>query len=254
MTKKSTTEEFVSKARLVHGYKYDYSKVEYINSKTKVCLVCPIHGEFWQRPNDHLHGKGCRFCSCLAKRSKAFGVGDYDSNLTCESENEPSHRWRLMLGRCYNKNNKVAKTYRDCEVCDEWKTFSNFKKWFDEHSVDDWCIDKDILFKGNRVYSPQTCCFVPNEINVLFTKRQSKRGAYPIGVTRITSKGELYQAHLSRDGRREYLGCFGNVEDAFSAYKQAKESYIKEVADKWKDKLEPRVYEALCNYKVEITD
>ena len=55
--------EFEEKARKIHGDKYDYSKVEYVNNKTKVCIICPIHGEFWQRPNDHLSGNGCKICN-----------------------------------------------------------------------------------------------------------------------------------------------------------------------------------------------
>ena len=60
---KPTTEEWIRKAKEVHGDKYDYSKVEYINAKTKVCIICPEHGEFWQRPNSHICGCGCKKCS-----------------------------------------------------------------------------------------------------------------------------------------------------------------------------------------------
>lgn len=67
--KKYTTETFIGKARELHGDKYDYSKVEYINSQTKVCIICPIHGEFWQTPNSHLNGNGCPSCSGLKKRT-----------------------------------------------------------------------------------------------------------------------------------------------------------------------------------------
>lgn len=61
--KNVTTEEFIEKARLTHGDKYDYSKVNYTKNSTKVCIICPEHGEFWQTPNDHLSGKGCQLCS-----------------------------------------------------------------------------------------------------------------------------------------------------------------------------------------------
>lgn len=57
-----TTERFIEKAKSVHGNKYGYSKVNYVNSDTKVCMICPIHGEFWQRPADHLNGCGCNQC------------------------------------------------------------------------------------------------------------------------------------------------------------------------------------------------
>ena len=61
--KKLTREEFIIKARIVHGWKYDYSKVEYKNNSTKICIICPEHGEFWQTPNHHLQGDGCKYCS-----------------------------------------------------------------------------------------------------------------------------------------------------------------------------------------------
>lgn len=63
MGKKLTTKEFVKKARQIHGDKYDYSKIEYINNKTKVCIICPEHGEFWQTPHAHLNGQGYPYCS-----------------------------------------------------------------------------------------------------------------------------------------------------------------------------------------------
>ena len=71
-----TTEEFIARAREVHGNKYDYSKVEYKNNNTKVCIICPIHGEFWQIPSSHLNGQGCRKCGFLntAKKRKASTV------------------------------------------------------------------------------------------------------------------------------------------------------------------------------------
>lgn len=61
--KQNTTENFIKRAMEVHGNKYDYSKVEYINNKTKVCIVCPEHGEFWQTPHNHLQSKGCPICN-----------------------------------------------------------------------------------------------------------------------------------------------------------------------------------------------
>ena len=70
--KKLTTEEFIKRAREVHGDKYDYSKVEYINSNTKVCIICPEHGEFWQTPGSHLSGKGCEKCVRPSYDTKSF--------------------------------------------------------------------------------------------------------------------------------------------------------------------------------------
>ena len=70
MPKKLTCEEFILKSIAVHGDKYDYSKVEYINNRTKVCIICPIHGEFWQAPSKHLSHCGCPKCGNTIKRTK----------------------------------------------------------------------------------------------------------------------------------------------------------------------------------------
>ena len=109
---------------------------------------------------------------------------------------------------------------------------------------------KDILIKWNKVYSPDTCCFVPVEINSLFTRTNSKRGKYPIGVCMNKSNGRFLATLKSKKFSKSY----NTPEEAFQAYKEVKENYIKEVADEWKDKINPKVYEAMYNYQVEITD
>ena len=115
-----------------------------------------------------------------------------------------------------------------------------------------WELDKDILIKGNKVYSPETCCFVPQEINCLFTNCKSVRGKYPIGVTK-TVNGK-YKARINKNGDRIDLGLFDTPEEAFQVYKIAKELHIKEVADKWRGQITEPCYEAMYAYEVEITD
>ena len=168
------------------------------------------------------------------------------------SKNKAYIVWRNMLTRCYNKENqKLHPTYSDCYVCKEWHNFSVFEKWYNENCIDDFYLDKDILCKGNKEYEPDKCCFVPCEINSLFTKREKCRGNYPIGVH---MNGNKFRAVLNKGKNRIHLGLYETPEEAFKAYKKAKEEWIKELANKWKDKLKPNVYEALMNYQVEITD
>lgn len=194
------------------------------------------------------------------ERKRVFEVGINDlKDGVCGEDGKlkASYRhWYNMLARCYN--NKTIEKFPHCEgcsVCDEWRAFSNFKKWFDEHYVDGWELDKDILVKGNKLYSPETCCFVPREINSLFTKHRRGRGTWPIGVY-YNARGwrRKFVAALHIDGVRRGVGSFLTPEEAFQAYKVAKEAWISEVAEKWKDKIEPRVYEAMRDYKVEIID
>lgn len=186
-----------------------------------------------------------------------YGVGYIGSKKNMNmspSKNKSYNVWMNMLMRCYSEENqKLYPTYSDCYVCDEWHNFSVFEKWYDENCIDEFYLDKDILFKRNKEYAPDKCCFVPNEINVLFTKRQNCRGDLPIGVQYSESRNR-YKAGFTKNTERIYLGYYDTPEEAFAAYKQAKESWIKELANKWKDKLKPNVYDALMNYQVEITD
>lgn len=162
--------------------------------------------------------------------------------------------WRNVIARCYD-NDIISKrpTYNGCCMCEEWHNFTKFEKWFNENYIEGYCLDKDILYKGNKLYSPQTCCFVPNEINVLFTKRQNERGKLPIGVMYSESR-KRFKSALTKGANGIYLGYFDTPEEAFLAYKQAKEDYIKEVANKWKNRIAPNVYDAMMRYEVEITD
>ncbi len=114
MPKRLTKEEFIKKAKNIHGDKYDYSKVEYVNTHTKVCIICPIHGEFWQRPNDHLQGDGCKSCG-LKKRSES-------KTLTTESFIKKS---RVIHGDKYDYS-KVEYKGSETKVCITCKEHGEF--------------------------------------------------------------------------------------------------------------------------------
>ena len=116
-----------------------------------------------------------------------------------------------------------------------------------------WHLDKDILVKGNKVYSPETCCFVPVELNSLLVNSRATRGEFPVGVYYDVSRSK-FQSYIRMHGKRKHLGRFVTPEEAFYAYKQAKEAYIKEVAELYKDQIDIRVYEALMKYEVDIND
>lgn len=175
--------------------------------------------------------------------------------------------WTDMLRRCFSENFKRKNpTYRDVICCKEWLLYENFYEWlhsqenFDKWlKGDKWTIDKDVLIKGNKIYSPQTCFLVSNNVNCLIVKCNAVRGGLPIGVT-YNNINKKYIARVSkyRDGKevREYIGCYNTPEEAFQAYKKAKESYIKQVAQEEYNKgnITKRCYEAMMKYEVEITD
>ena len=180
-----------------------------------------------------------------------LGIGKYKSQ--CNGKKSKIYcAWNNILERCYSKKLQLRKpTYIGCSIVKEWCNFQNFAKWYEENNINEFQLDKDILKKGNKVYSPDTCCFVPREINNLLTTRKLKRGEFPIGVTKF---GNSYCATLTMNRTSTYIGTFSTAEEAFKAYKITKENHIKEVADKWKLKIEPKVYQAMYSYKVEITD
>ena len=194
-----------------------------------------------------------------------YGVGII-GNEKSKDENGESLKsyetWRHMLERCCSGEfKKKYPTYKDCTVCEEWHNYSNFKKWYDENYYniegERMCLDKDILVKGNKIYGPETCVFVPQNINTLFTKRNKVRGKYPIGVS-FDKNANKYQAlcNIFYNGKSKLkgLGLYNTIEDAFNAYKQFKEANIKQIADYYKDKIPYVLYEAMYNYQVEITD
>ena len=188
-----------------------------------------------------------------------YGVGIIGNGITrvCGVETKDHQLWNSMLRRCYDEkySNKYP-TYKDCEVSDNFKYFPYFKDWCSKQTgfgKEGWQLDKDILVKGNKVYSEDVCAFVPSEVNSLFIKRDSLRGDCPVGV-RYRKRFDKFESQVTLYGKMVYLGTFNTPEEAFCAYKEAKEAYIKEVANKWKDQINPRVYEALMKYRVEITD
>jgi hypothetical protein len=243
-------EYFLTKAKLIHGNKYDYSKIEYQNLSTKIKIICPYHGEFYQLPHAHLSGEGCKKC-----QMGVFNFGILDISL---NGNEESYRkWVGVIKRVKDPTfTSTHETYKDCSICDEWRYFSNFNDWFKNNYTNGYQLDKDILVKGNKIYSPTTCCFVPQEINKLLTKRNSKRGDLPIGVSRNKGKGKPFVASIRQHGHSVHLGRFDNYDDAFNVYKSAKEQYVKELAENYfqEGKITERVYQALMKYEVEITD
>lgn len=170
--------------------------------------------------------------------------------------------WKHMLERCYSDALKKQRpTYEGCEVSENFKSYEYFYEWcnkqvgFDnEGDENPFHLDKDLLTKGNKVYSEDSCVFIPREINSLLTKRDNNRGEYLIGVS-WKKANKAFVATVSKGkGKREHLGLFNTEIEAFNAYKVAKEAFVKEQAEKWKSQIDARAYEALMNYTVEIDD
>ena len=190
----------------------------------------------------------------------AVGVMDIPNELRrCHPVPKEYSIWNGIRQRCYNENTRdKLPSYKDVEMSENFKFYSYFKEWCNQQvgfNEDGWQLDKDILSKGVKLYSEDTCCFVPPEINSLILKADRIRGEYPIGVYHDTSKiHKRFSARVSKNGKHKRFGSYLTPEEAFAVYKREKEKYIKEVANKWKDQIDPRVYESLMNWTIEITD
>ena len=170
--------------------------------------------------------------------------------------------WQNMLRRCKVEFWVVRPSYEGTTCSENFKSYSFFYEWYHKQynattrDVKDnkWCLDKDILVKGNKLYSEDTCVFVPHKINNLLVKANSVRGEYPIGVSLRGQSSRLMARCNRSDGTMQHLGYFSSAEDAFQVYKTYKEALIKKLANEYKHQLDPRAYQALLNYTVEITD
>lgn len=161
-------------------------------------------------------------------------------------------KWANMLNRCYSQNYHIKNpTYMSCTVCDEWLVFSKFKEWYDSNKRAGMDLDKDILIRGNKVYGPQFCRFVPKEINRLLTDHGAKRGQFKQGVS-WSNQHKKFRASISRLDGPEHIGYFTTEDDAFAAYKTEKEKWIKVQADRHfsAGNIGTDIHTALHNWKI----
>lgn len=165
--------------------------------------------------------------------------------------------WCGILERCYGKKSTLSERGYASTMCDEWLNYQLFADWYEEnyYEVGDerMCVDKDILIKGNTLYSPSTCCIVPNSINCLLIGSDAKRGAYPIGVSYKQGEGFYSRCNIAKN-KTVYLGTYNTPEEAFLVYKTYKEKTIKERASELRDVLPSNVITALYSYEVEMND
>jgi len=252
-------------------FTYRVGEINFNNNGTKMTIIEYTNSqkvliEF--DDNVHKYIKICSYKDFKEGRSsspydkKIFGIGYLGQEKQTGINNDVEYgRWHHILDRCYNNESYSKNTsYKGCTVCEEWHNFQNFKKWFNKnyYKVDNekMCIDKDILHKWNKIYSPDNCIFVPEKINKLFVRGVSRRGNTPIGVSIYDN---VIYARMSKviNGKwtRVEIGShYSNVEEAFTAYKIHKEAYIKEVAEQYKNQIPKPLYIAMVNYIVEITD
>jgi hypothetical protein len=158
------------------------------------------------------------------KLVRGVGLNDLHGEATYRDESgkkcttKAYDTWRSMLQRCYDpKWHEKYPTYIGCYVSEDWKLFSNFKKWFDENYIEGYQLDKDILNIRNREYSENNCVFVSGQLNKVFNDRGSARGDYPQGVV-WHKRHERYQAQITINGKKHYLSYETSIAAAHYEY------------------------------------
>lgn len=245
------------KMQIIEYYSYDNIEVRFLDGNN-----CIVHTQYI----NFLKGYVKNYNKVVYGEHGYLGQGPYASEHRDDNGKRILHNeykiWSGMHKRAGNFDGKHP-SYVNVTVCEEWWNFQNFAKWYNENVYiikDDFlCIDKDILNPENRIYSPQTCCLVPNSINEVFKDfRNYKHDDLPIGVTRRTdSKSIRYRARttsVNEFGDVVYVNkTFDNIFDAFMFYKENKEKYIKYLAEKYKNVLPVEVYLKLIEFKVTTT-
>lgn len=180
-----------------------------------------------------------------------MGYGSFKSRIN-KKRVHANAVWVSMITRCYDKKYQVnSPTYKDCVVCDDWHNYQNFAKWYTENEYYGlgYELDKDLLFKGNRIYSPETCVLIPRELNtcLLYSINRSDNGL-PMGVSKVRDR---YTASISIEGKTNFIGYFSTIMQASDAYNEAKKQNIRRLAYKYMGKIDKRVFDTLLNWNPE---
>ena len=186
-----------------------------------------------------------------------YGVGYYGKgNFVCRDTHgvvtDEYSAWANILKRCYTdyKGNDAPESYRGVEVCSEWHNYQTFAEWytcgtgkFIEHNIVPK-IDKDLKSKGMKLYSPSTCCFLPNIINsaIISNKVNAKlhNGVY--------KRNRKFYANVMHKYQRITCGTYDTFDDAVRAYKSKKVEVVRELANDYRHVLDDDVYKLLCDW------
>ena len=181
-----------------------------------------------------------------------LGLGDYKTSVN--GVFTPEYRaWCAMLSRCYCSSYKEREpSYDGCTVHTDWLNFQVFSEWYCNQRFYGvgYQLDKDILVKGNKIYSQETCCLVPNAINS-GVKGSTNTQNNSFGISeRVNGK---FQLKYSEFGKVVHVGDFHCLFEARKKYLEMKELYIKKLAEIYKESVDDSVYNVLSNWKIELT-
>lgn len=175
-----------------------------------------------------------------------IGVGKYNTG-TSKKHTREHYIWRAMLERCYAEHLKYRcpSYYGIVTVCEEWHNFQNFAEWYHKNKYE--CgerlqCDKDILYPGNKIYSPENCILVPQSINLLFVKHKPNKFGLPQGISK-TETGKYISSYKGQS-----LGTFSTLEGAIDMYDTKKKQDIVMRANAMREVIPEKLYKVLIDY------
>lgn len=173
------------------------------------------------------------------------GIGNNDACFATQGKIEGKsykHRaydaWREMLRRCYDTSIHIQyPQYKDVKVCEEWLSFTSFYQWWKCNYVEGYQLDKDLLIENNKIYSSETCLYVPNYLNNFLSNCQKISCSYISSI-------QKYRVQISSFGKNKFIGNFANKEEAIENWKIAKSVVLDEYKSTC-DEIHPNLYQIL---------
>lgn len=216
-----------------------FEVLEYVNKKHELVRFIKTGHEKWTNASSvssglvkdpffpTVHGVGY-----IGNASSSFNV----DNKTVVKKSYTV--WAHMIRRCYEVDTFLDKTYKGCSVCPEWLCFENYEVWYDTNYKEGFEVDKDLKYLGNRVYSPETCTFIPSRINSMIgfktfnSVRKESNAELPVGVS-YHKRDNVYTAQCYDGDRLVSLGYHESPDEAFSAYKEFKLKTIRSISSSY---------------------
>lgn len=178
------------------------------------------------------------------------GLGNYKTSID-GNHTKYYTMWKNMFQRCYSESYHLrTPTYIGCEICEEWLNFQNFAKWFEDNYIEGYVLDKDLLSKGNKIYSPDNCCFIPSEINSIIAGYTNRNKDLPLGVQKC-KKSKKYITSLTLNYKSTHHGRYETIEEASNAIIKVKNLHIKNMLILYKDNLNEKILNAIQNYIID---
>lgn len=175
-------------------------------------------------------------------------VGDVTKTFTKRDKS----CWKDMILRCINKEKEKKKinSYCSVDITEDFLVFAKFLDWLHEQKpyklINDWQLDKDLFFNG--YYSKESCCLLPKEINLSLVGIRSTRSNTGYTGVSFCRRDQVYVAKIHRYGKHYNLGSFKCPRKAFGVWKDAKLLHLQNLAEKYKDVLDQKVYDKLINF------